>query len=370
MVAMAIAIGKDEELKNTRALILDEADASIPEAEAENFLAHVRRIADMGIPVIMVTHRLKEVKKYCDDISILNDGKLVYSGLVKDTTEDFIVSKMIRQENEGIALTGKEKSETYTLKNLWNLLGKQPCQKQETPLMEMKDIYARNINGLSFSLYTGDVLGIVGVPDSGVNELPKILGGDMEWESGSYFVEGKELLMKDSSPRRSYQAGVTMLPSDRLAMGGIMSYSLRDNICLPNEMQYWHRNKLSKKAMKMCDDIFGIQPKNKSDMAFGKFSGGNQQKAIMAKWLSVCPSVFVLDDPTYGVDPASRMKIFKTIKEASDMNIGIIIFSTEPEQLVNICTKVLALRAGKVECELKREDGSLTRETIVKWCYA
>ncbi len=105
-------------------------------------------------------------------------------------------------------------------------------------------------------------------------------------------------------------------------------------------------------------------------MEFGKFSGGNQQKAIMSKWLMQCPSVFVLDDPTYGVDPSSRIKLFEMIRISAGQNVGIILFSTEPEQLASICTRILVLGQGKVINEMKVEDGTLTREAVARWCYA
>ena len=116
-------------------------------------------------------------------------------------------------------------------------------------------------------------------------------------------------------------------------------------------------------------EIFDIQPRNSSATLFGKFSGGNQQKAIMAKWLCTCPKVFVLDDPTYGVDPASRIRIFTAMREAAASNVAMIVFSTEPEQLAGLCSRVLALHNGQIVAELKESDGTLDRNSIAKWCY-
>ncbi len=368
MIAMAMAIGKDEELENTRGLILDEADASIPESEAEAFLTHVRRVADMGIPVIMVTHRMKEVAAYCDDISILNGGQLVYSGLVSETSEDFIVSKMMRVENKKSDDAHEATAAEHTLKELWDLLDKKVSEADEKPVLEVKDLYAKNINGLSFSVRPGEILGIVGVPGCGINELPIVLGGDMKRKSGTFLVDGEEMPVR-LSPRMMYQKGVNVLPCDRPVRGGIMSLSLRDNVLMPNEKQFWNKGKLAKKSMEMAVDVFDVQPDNNINMQFGKFSGGNQQKAILAKWLMVCPKVLILDDPTYGVDPGSRLRIFDAMQKAAEMNVALIVFSTEPEQLVNVCSRVIAMRDGKEVSELKAEDSTLTRENIVRWCY-
>jgi ribose transport system ATP-binding protein len=321
----------------------------------------------MGIPVLMVTHRMKEVMSHCDDISILNGGELVYHGHKSEVDEAFIVSKMIRQQDDGVEESEEEKSKHH-ITELWGALGRKPHEKKDEPALAMENLVAKNLNDISFSVQRGEILGIIGNPDSGVRELPQILGGDMPIDSGRYLVDGEELPEK-LSPRICYQKGVNVLPCDRPVRGGIMSCTLRENIFMPNLMQFWNKPKLSKKTMELCVDIFDVQPRNSNEMLFGKFSGGNQQKAIMAKWLSTCPKVFVLDDPTYGVDPASRLRIFDAMREAAEQNVAMIVFSTEPEQLAGLCSRVLALRDGKIVCELKEENGELDRNSIARWCY-
>jgi len=364
MIAMAIAMGRDEKLKKTKVLILDEADASIPEAEAEKFLVHVRKIADMGIPVIMVTHRMKSVMKFCDDVFVLNDGKLVYQGLISETSEDLLVSKMMKQDDSESKANAQAKK--YTLGNLWDALNIKAPESTNNEVLSMTDVYAENIDGLTFSVKQGEILGIIGIKDSGVVELPKILGGELRISKGSYKINGKEVSLK-ATPRSIHQSGLSLLPCDRPVNSSIMPLTLKDNVLLPNEFRFWHRSTLSKNVMKMVTDIFDVIPGHDINMMFGKFSGGNQQKAILAKWLLSCPSVFVLDDPTYGVDPASRMRIFEKIREAAEKKVAIIIFSTEPEQLANVCSRIIALRNGKVAGELKGDE--LTREAIARWCY-
>lgn len=366
MIAMAMAMGDEEETKSTRMLILDEADASIPEAETGDFLARVRHIADMGIPVLMVTHRMKEVIEYCDDVTILNGGQIVYSGRKDEIDEDFIVSKMIRQTDD--TLDAQAAQTNHTITELWDLLGRTPPAASTEPVLRMRDLHAKRINGISFTVRPGEILGIIGNPDSGVRELPQILGGDLAIASGEYTVDGVSLTGK-VSPRKCYRAGINVLPCDRPVRGGIMSCTLSENIMMPNLMQFWNRPKLARNTIDLSIDIFDIHPRNSHNTLFGKFSGGNQQKAIMAKWLCTCPKVFVLDDPTYGVDPASRIRIFTAIRDAAARNVAMIIFSTEPEQLAGLCSRVLALHDGQVVAELKESDGTLDRNSIAKWCY-
>lgn len=366
MVAMAMAMGDEEELKETKILILDEADASIPEAETGEFLAHVRHIADMGIPVLMVTHRMKEVIDYCDDVTILSGGRVVYSGQKAEIDEDFIVSKMIRQKDD--TLTSEDAKATHSISELWSLLRRTPPKASDRPIIRVEELQAKGLNGVSFSVKPGEIIGIIGNPDSGVRQLPQVLGGDMPIRAGSYFV-GDAQMPKKLSPRKCLKAGISVLPCDRPIRGGIMSGTLCENIQMPDYIHYWNRPGLTKKMMELSFDIFDIQPRNSSATLFGKFSGGNQQKAIMAKWLSLCPKVFVLDDPTYGVDPGSRIRIFTAMRDAAAKNVALIVFSTEPEQLAGICSRVLAMKNGRIVAELKREDGTLDRNSIAKWCY-
>lgn len=366
MVAMALAMGDEEETKATKILILDEADASIPEVETGDFLTHVRHIADMGIPVLMVTHRMKEVIQYCDDVSILNGGKVVYSGFKSDIDEDFIVSKMIRQHDETLNVRTDKSNQSIT--DIWTLLGKKNKDNKGTPILEVQDLQAKKLRGVTFTIKAGEIVGVIGNPDSGVKELPLVLGGDEEIIEGKYLIDQKQM-PKHLTPRICYQAGVNVLPCDRPVRGGIMSCTISENVLMPNYIQFWNKTKLEKEMMDLSENVFDIQPPHSSNKLFGKLSGGNQQKAIMAKWLSTCPSVFVLDDPTYGVDPASRMKIFSAIRDAAKNNVALLIFSTEPEQLAGLCSRVIVLYQGQVITELKKSDNTLDRNSIAKWCY-
>lgn len=175
MVAMSIALGKEEDLKKTKVLILDEADASIPEGEAELFLNHVKKIAQFGIPVIMVTHRLKAVKAICDDVTILNDGKVAFSGASGEISESEMIEKMLRQDQKEAA--AKEENDSGRLKELWKL-GKKEFHAEADVALKIENLVANTIDHLSFQVERGEILGIVGVGDSGVNELPMLLFGD------------------------------------------------------------------------------------------------------------------------------------------------------------------------------------------------
>lgn len=147
-----------------------------------------------------------------------------------------------------------------------------------------------------------------------------------------------------------------------------MNRTLRENVMLPLENRFFLKSKKAYAAVEAAIQELDVRPPF-ADQQFAKFSGGNQQKAIVAKWLFTCPKVLVLDDPTYGVDPGARMKIFAALRESARKRVGIIVFSTEPEQLASLCDRVIVLRKGEIAHELFRSDGTLTRKSIARWCY-
>ena len=364
MVAMSIALGKEEDIEKTKVLILDEADASVPESEAEIFLEHVKKVSQFGIPVIMVTHRLKAVKAICDDVTILNDGKVVFSGECKDITEAQIVEHMLRRDQKEASI---EEISDSKLTKIWELGGKASRTSGEEALA-VKNLNTDIIRDLNFSVKKGEILGIVGVGDSGVADLPMYLIGDKKIYSGEISIYGKKL-PENLTPRKAIDNGLMIQPADRLIQGGVMSLSLRDNIQLPDEKNYWNKGKKDQTVVEMCIKEFDVRPPI-ANMPFGKFSGGNQQKAIVAKWMKLKPAVLIMDDPTYGVDPAARQMIFASMKNASLNGVSMLVFSTEPEQLASVCTRMLIISKGRITHELFAEDGSLTRESVARWCYS
>lgn len=361
MISIAIAMGDDEDAKSAKILILDEADAAIPEDEAEKFLERVRKIAEWGIPVLMITHRLKDVEKIADTVYILNAGKVVYSGRMADISQDFIVKHMLSNKEERI-------EEKLNIKDLWDTVGKSLHADRDKPVLKLVDVSGRYLKNLSFEVYPGEIIGVAGIADDGINELPLILGGAVNRSAGEFIVDGATLSRK-LSPKKVIREGIALVPADRAKQGGVMNRSMLDNLTMPAEQQYWGKKKLAKKAAEAAIKILDVRPESK-DLLFGKFSGGNQQKIIVSKWLLMCPKLMVLDDPTYGVDPGARQKIFAAIKDMANHGVGVVVFSTEPEQFEMLCSKVFVLGDGKVQNVLKREDGTLTREHIARLCYA
>ncbi len=207
---------------------------------------------------------------------------------------------------------------------------------------------------------------MAGLAEAGINELPYVLSGTVGRNGGKILIDGRPLAMI-VGPRDVIEAGMAVLPADRHHSGGIGSLSVAENALLPELFRYWHRPRRETSVLQQMIETFDLRPPS-STTIFGKLSGGNQQKALLAKWLLTRPKVMVLDDPTNGIDPNARDKIFDLLRDAARENVGVLIFSTEPEQFAGICSRVLILRDGIIVHELRGAE--LTPQTISQWCYA
>jgi ABC-type sugar transport system ATPase subunit len=364
MVSLAIALAGIDQGVNL--LILDEATASLPETDAEVFLERVKHIAQSGVAVLMVTHRLKEALAIAEEVTVLANGRIVHRGSMDDATEDLLIAKMIGQPVQHLT-AAEVVSEGGYAQTLWEAANRsEPRRSTNAPALKVEHLAGQFLHDVSFMLDHGSIVGVTGLPESGVGELPLMLAGALPHLSGTIRVDGNEL-PPTLSPRESIRAGIALVPADRLRQGGISSLPVRENLVLPDAPRYWHRDQYEDRVVRSAIDVLDVRPP-KDEVLFGGLSGGNQQKVILAKWLLLHPSVLILDDPTSGVDPGARLKIFDVLRDAAHHGVGILFFSTEPEQLVLMCNSVLVLGKGVVVKELQADD--LTVDAIVQWSYS
>jgi ABC-type multidrug transport system ATPase subunit/transposase len=232
--------------------------------------------------------------------------------------------------------------------------------------LSVQGLEGATLHDLSFDMRRGEIVGVAGLGDSGVAELPRILAG-LEAPIGGRISVGGKPVSPRATPRTLIRAGMVVLPADRLRSGGVATLSVAENIFLPDLARFWSKPRHEAEFIKRIIARLNVRPASAATL-FGKLSGGNQQKAILAKWLALKPRVLVLDDPTNGVDPGARQTIFQLLREAAANGIGVLVFSTEPEQLAAFCSPVLILREGEVASELTGE--AVDRQTISRWCYA
>ena len=381
-LALAIVVGDlfDEARTGTdrvKLLIVDEVTAAIPEAEAAPHLERLRAVADLGVAVLMVTHRLGELE-IADDITVLRAGKVVYreAGNARRSNGE-LVSEMIGPTTDfNLVTTGTPASPATTsepevgdlLEKLWDSAPNRrgaasPNGDVPQQAIRVEMLTGSQLNQCSFSAAPGEIVGFAGLRGSGVEELPRLLSGDERWRSGQVTI-GSTVVDTGGSPRVMIKAGLAAIPADRLRAGGVASLSINENIILPAQGDYWHKAARRSQVVENVIAAFDVRPPKPRNL-FGTLSGGNQQKVLLGKWLLLRPSVLVLDDPTYGVDPAAREAIFEAVEDAARRGVCVLFLSTEPEQLMRICDRVLVLRDGQIVTELSGEQMAL--ESVVEW---
>jgi ribose transport system ATP-binding protein len=365
-----------------RLLIVDEVTAAIPEADAARHLSRLRRLADGGLAIVMVTHRLAELE-IADDITVLRAGQVVYrQGESARLPDREIVQQMVGPARAGSPAApgggladGTGDGRRHPVQALRAAIRETPGQRRRAAtsaghsgsgdIVRFHDVTGRELRGLTMSAAAGEVVGFAGLPQSGIAEIPKILSGGAPRLGGTLEIAGQPIRTR-ATPADLLAAGVTTIPADRLREGGVASLSLSDNVVLPALSAYWHRSALRKKLVSGVISALDVRPTDPR-ILFGALSGGNQQKVLLGKWLSLRPDVLVLDDPTYGVDPAAREIIFDAITDAAGLGTCVLFFSTEPEQLVRVCTRILTIQDGMLARTLSGPE--ITLENVANWSY-
>jgi len=359
LVGLAIVLDRvDVSLK---LLVLDEVTASLPQDQANTYLERVGTLAAAGTPVLMVTHRLAEVHALASHVTVLRDGRVVHQGQASEAVDDSLVRHMVGHEGAPNGVRSRMSGDAAPTE-LW----RGEHRTSAPVVLEVEQLAGKLVIDASFTVRAGEIVGIGGRAECGVNELPLLLSGAMPRSGGLVRVQGHELPRR-ATPRDFLRAGLALLPSDRLRSGGVASLSVRDNVVLPDARKYWHRRSRERRVLRHLIESLDVRPPSESTL-FGSLSGGNQQKVLLGKWLLMGPSVLVLDDPTSGVDPGARETMFSMLRRAAGEGLAVLLFSTEPEQLATMSSRILVLRDGVIATELADDD--LTLQTVTTWCYA
>jgi ABC-type sugar transport system ATPase subunit len=345
LVTLGIALvdtGGDEGAASL--VILDEATASVPSEEAKQFLNAVRGVAESGRAVLMVSHRLHEIADYCDSVTVLNDGLVVYDGPMSGMSVRELGERMAAPAPE--ELTASAQSVTKSLPESWGFESSGPAPAA-APVLSVSDLQGSQVRGVTFSIGPGEIVGMSGLFGSGVSEIARLVSGIDAATHGAIELDGAHALTTRGRPHEALQAGVAYLSSDRAHEGGISTLSMQENVILPTVSRYWGKIANERKRVAEALSLFDIRPR-RPELPFGVLSGGNQQKSLLAKILLTHPRLVVLDDPTVGVDPQSREIIFAVLREFVSSGRGALVASSEPDQLAKICDRVLVIDRGRI----------------------
>jgi len=346
MVQIVKAVSRDP-----RVLLLDEPTSSLTEAEVRVALRLIRTLAGKGVGVVLISHYLNEIFEVCDDLTVMRDGEVVADGPVADTSLPDVVRQMIGRQVETMRRAGAGRPAT-----------------DAAPLMSVENLaIPRRLKPVSFALGRGEVLGVTGLAGSGLGELARAMFGapGAGSTSGRVTVEGKPI--PPGNPAAALAAGVALLTSDRLREGILPEFTLVDNVCLPVLPRFANRlGMLDTAAMvETCRrNIARLNVRAPGPFARARqLSGGNQQKVLFAKWLETGPKVFIMDEPTIGIDVGSKAEIRMIIDEIATTGVGIVLVTTELEELVSLCDRVLVMFRGAIVAELT--GAAIEREAIL-----
>jgi ABC-type sugar transport system ATPase subunit len=331
-------------------LILDEPTSSLTEAQVRIALRLIRQLAAQGVGLVLISHYLSEIFEVCDDLTVMRDGEVVADGPVDATTLPQVVAAMVGRDVE----TSRRAA--------------QPGRVGAIPLMAVEKLTAPGLlQDISFTLRGGEVLGVTGLAGSGLSELSRaVFGASGRQASGRILIEGKPVPAGD--PAASLAAGIALLTSDRLREGILLDFTLVENICLPILTRFGRvAGVLDFAAMERTTErnIERLRVHTPGPFALARqLSGGNQQKVLFAKWLETQPKAFVMDEPTIGVDVGAKEEIRKIIDEIARAGVGVLLITTELDELVLLCDRVLVMFRGAIIGELSGEE--VKRENILR----
>lgn len=329
-------------------LILDEPTPYLPRDSVDRLFEAVANVVSLGHSVLFVSHNLEEARQVTDTLTILRDGRVIDNLTTAEVTEDQIITAIL-----GFSL-GELYPETHT--------------PTEHPVFSADDLTGGTVQGFSCDVSKGEILGLTGLLGMGHEDVPYLMFGAAEG-TGSITIDGKTFPVEDLTPRRAIEAGVALLPGDRKTQGGVAIASGTENVTLPTLATDFINGILrprreNKRAARMLAEFSVVPPEPERILA--TFSGGNQQKLLVAKWFESRPLVFLLHEPTHGVDVGSRKIIFQSIRDAAESGTAFIMVSTEFEDLAHLCDRVLVFRHGRVVAMLSGE--TLTTERILEQC--
>ena len=330
----------------TRVLVMDEPTAALSPREVHELFAIVRRLREQGVAILFVSHRLEEVFELADRITILRDGSFVISTPIQEMTPEAMIRHMVGRE-------------------IAALFPKQPATIGPAVLSVKNLSRAGAFRDVSFEVHAGEILGFAGLIGAGRTEVAQALFGIDRPESGDILLNGK--VVQVDSPATAMRLGIAYVPEDRLSQGLVLEFPIRSNITSPiwHKMSHWFGLLDFAYERRLAQDFFqrlsihaqGINQETKA------LSGGNQQKVVLAKWLTTKPKVLILDEPTRGVDIGAKAEVYRLVSNLAAEGMAIILISSELPEVLAMADRVLVLHEGRVTAEF--DHAAATQENVM-----
>lgn len=338
-------------------VVLDEPTASLQAQQVDRLFDVVEEIRASGISVLYVSHRLAEIFRIADRLTVLREGRLIGSRDVGEVDHEGLISMMLGS-------TDALEADQTTIA----ALGGGVTRAADRPVrLRVEGLRSRELAGLSFDVHEGEILGFAGVVGSGQEELPYVMVGSHKADAGTLWIGDREHDLSSMSPRRAKAIGLGLVPADRARESLIMSLTVSDNITLPTVRRFERRGLLRRRDQDEFAESWGdrleLSP-NDPHKIVGTFSGGNQQKVVLGKAMSVGRAALILAEPTAGVDIGAKALIYNYLRREAAAGTVMIICSSDITDLLEVCTRIIALRNGEIVGELRGE--GITEDAVTR----
>lgn len=349
---LAIARALDAWTHVNNVLVLDEPTVALHRSEVGQLFTAIENVAERGAGVVFISHRLDEIFALSHRVVVLRNGRIVAdlptSEIQHEDLADLVAGVVVDKAKRPATPTSRERS-----------------RSSGQPVMSVRGLKTLSIRDLDFDLHAGEILGVAGVRGSGREDVAAAVFGACVATVDEFTIDGH--VAQISSPRKSIENGIMYVPSDRHRQGAVMTMSAIENITLPwlrPLLKFgWVRRSLELKDVRRLMSALQVIPP-KPDQMLSRFSGGNQQKVVLAKWLRMKPKVLLLDEPVQGVDIGAKLKIFNAIIEAANDGASFVVSSSDSRELLNVCGRVIVLNDGILVADLEGSD--LTEEALIQ----
>ena len=331
---------------NSRVLIMDEPTASLTDNDIEQMFTVIRTLKEKGIGIVYVSHRLEELPLIADKVTVFRDGRYIVTLPIGDAPKGVIIEHMV-----GHRIEVKER----------------PVRAHGGEILRLENFTGkRGFRDVSFSLHEGEILGLAGLAGAGRTEVVRALFGVDRRETGEVYLRGRKVSIK--SPRDAKDCGIGFITEDRKEEGLILSHSIQANIAMAVFKKiappfFYSPAKERALAVEHIANL-AIKARHAADTA-SSLSGGNQQKVVIAKWLSTLPDILIMDEPTRGIDVGSKEQIYELLFELSNRGKAILLISSEIPEILDLSDRILVMAGGRLTGEFPR--GQVDQETILHY---
>ena len=334
MVEIAKALARDP-----RILILDEATSALTSADVAKIFDVLKRLRSEGLALLYISHRMHEIAELADECTVFRNGQNVATYEAGTKSDNEVVEMMI----------GREYSHAFPPKPAMPASG-------ETPMLEARGLsWTDELKDISLSVRAGEVVGLGGLDGQGQRELLLAIFGVLRGCSGQVLIDGKPARISSPERARAPAIGMALIPEDRKTEGLMLPMTVRENLSFAALDRVSHGGIIDRGTeMRLIDDMIKLLAirTDGTDIPVGSLSGGNQQKVVIAKWLMRQPRIILLNDPTRGIDVGTKQEMYQLLRRLADGGAAIVFYSTDYDELVGCCDRVLVLYDGRIQREL------------------